>query len=65
MFCDSNFCVLGDAPVVIVEDSIQFELRLFMRGKNSCIEYSSVVEYVFCITRLLTYDCKLAVRISQ
>lgn len=57
--------MLGDAPVVIVEARIQFELRLFMRGKNNCIEYSSVVEYVFCITRLLTYDCKLAVRISQ
>lgn len=56
---------MGDAPVVIVKARIQFELRLFMRGESSCIEYSSVVEYVFCVTRLLTFDCKLAVRISQ
>lgn len=34
-------------------------------GRNSCIEYSSVVEYVFCLSRLLTFDCKLAIRISQ
>ena len=57
--------VMGDAPVVIVKARIRFELRLFMRGESSCIEYSSVVEYVFCVTRLLTFDCKLAVRISQ
>lgn len=57
--------VLGDAPIVFVKARIQFELRLFMKGKNSCIEYSSVVGCVFCITRLLTFDCKLAVRISQ
>lgn len=57
--------VLGEVPIVIVDARIQFELRLFT-GKKSCrIEYSSVVEYVFCVTRLLTYDCKLAVRISQ
>lgn len=50
-FCVTQTSVLGDAPVVIVKARIQFELRLFMRGDN-CIEYSSVVEYVFCITRL-------------
>lgn len=54
--------MLGEVPIVIVEARIQFELRLFM-GERSCgIMYSSVV---FCVARLLTYDCKLAVRISQ
>ena len=46
---------------------LEFNLNsgCFWGGGNGCIEYSSVVEYVFCMTRLLTFDCKLAVWISQ
>lgn len=41
--------VLGEAPIVIVEARIRFELRLFRGERSSCIAYSSVVGY--CVTR--------------
>lgn len=63
--CVTRTSVLGDArPSWLWK--LGFNLNSgCLRGGDNCIEYSSVVGSVFCITRLLTFDCKLAVRISQ
>lgn len=57
--------MLGEAPVVIVDARIRFELRLF-GGWGGRIGSSSVVEStVFCVTRPLSYGGEPAVRLPR